>query len=112
MQDLIDRPVIVATEGVGTYAGILRDYDTDSVTLAPARCLIKWREGHTYLDLAKSGPDKRDGAVSHQVDGPVMVVGVTLMAPLSDRACKAIVRVSEDNLAFPDPVEQGTNGAE
>lgn len=97
---MTNQPVILHSASLGAHVGALQSHDGSAVMLGPCRTLIKWRAGATLIDIAKHGIDKRDGAVSHQIDGPVVLLDVTLIAPLSDAAVKSIVRVSEDNLSL------------
>ena len=97
---MIDQPVIVFSPSLGSHVGILREHDGSTVTLAPARSARWEAKGVTYLDVAADGLLKRQASVSAQIDGPVTLMDVTMIAPLSDAAVKSIVRVkaAEDNL--------------
>ena len=105
MDSLIGRPVMVVNP-TGTYAGMLDSYDpaTRHATLTRARVLGEWRAGHYYLDTA-TAPSHRELKVSCLSEGPVIIADVGLVAPLSDRAVKAICRASEDNLSILPPTE-------
>lgn len=95
---LKDCPVIVASTA-GTYVGRLKEHEDTHAVLTNCRCLIAQRPQETWLDLSVK-PSQRELQVSHQNPGPVALTGVTMIAPLTDSACKAIVRASEDNLAI------------
>ena len=97
---MIDHPVIVFSPSLGSHVGVLREHDGSTVTLAPARSARWDAKGVTILDVACDGLGKRQASVSAQCDGPVVLTDVTMVAPLSDAACKSIVRVSEDNLSL------------
>ena len=96
-------PVIVFSPSMGSFVGLLQAHDGTAVTLAPARA-VRWdgRETHV-MDVAADGLPKRLSSVSAQIDGPVHIADVTLIAPLSKAACQSIVRVSEDNLSLLPP---------
>ena len=94
------QPVIVHSVSLGPYVGVLQSRDGTVVTLGPCRTLIQWRKGDSYLDIARDGLGQREVSVSHQIDGPVLLADVTLIAPLSDKAVKSFVRASEDNLSL------------
>ena len=100
---MLDQPVIVFSTSLGSHVGVLREHDGATVTLAPARS-VRWEaKGVTILDVAVDGLGKRQASVSAQIAGPVVLTDVTMLAPLSDAACKSIVRVSEDNLSLVNP---------
>ena len=88
---------------MGSFVGILQEHEGTAVHLGPARA-VRWdgRETHV-MDVAAEGLPKRLSSVSAQIDGPIMLADVTLIAPLSDAAVKSIVRVSEDNKSLAPP---------
>ena len=94
-----DRPVIIVSANMGSIVGVLRDHSGSTVTLTSART-VQWpREAAmTWLDVAKDGPPRKQATISALANGPVTVTDVTGIAPLTDTACKVIVRQSEDNL--------------
>ena len=97
-----DCPVIIVSANLGSLVGVLRDHDGSTVTLDPART-VQWpREaGMTWLDVATEGPPRKPpSALSPLCRGPVTVTDCTGIAPLSEAACRAIVRQSEDNLSL------------
>ena len=100
MPAMLNQPVIVFSPSLGSHVGILREHDGTTVTLAPARSARWEAKGVTYIDVAADGLLKRQASVSAQIDGPVTLMDVTMIAPLSDAAVKSIVRVSEDNLSL------------
>ena len=93
-----DDPVIIVSPSFGSIVGVLRDHDGSTVTLDPARTVRWTADGVTWLDVAVDGPPKKQSTISALCRGPVVVTDCTGMAPLTDAACKAIVRQSEDNL--------------
>lgn len=95
---MIDQPVIVYSTSAGPFVGVLRLRVGAEVELNPAR-QVRWADNeHLLLDAAAEGPPRKAHNVSAICPGPVVLTDVTMVAPLSDAACKAIVRGSEDKL--------------
>ena len=95
---------------MGSFVGVLQKHDGTAVTLAPARA-VRWDGKETHvMDVAADGLPKRLSSVSAQIDGPILIADVTLIAPLSKAACQSIVRVSEDNLSLLTPAVVRING--
>ena len=92
-----DRPVLVVS-AAGCWVGLLGTLDGTTATLTRARHLVKYRDDEYWGDLATRGPSVREAQVTDLIEGPVLLTGVSLVAPLSGAAQKRICRASEDRL--------------
>lgn len=79
------QPVLVTTERRGVFFGYLASEVTrETVTIAKARCCVKWVNTRGFLGLTEDGPNERCriGPPTEELQ----LFGITSVAKVTDKA--------------------------